>query len=101
VGDHSVAPHPHQRLFIKSNARNPLARRLLKAPSSDKYVKVGIEFQISPKSMGDNDNPHADTISISCPLLNHTGPKGRQIVQEMPISFENGPEFPWHRKDDA
>jgi hypothetical protein len=34
-------------------------------------------------------------------LLNHTGAEDWQIVKEMAVSFENGPELAWHRQDEA
>ncbi len=64
-------------------------------------MKVGIELQVSTEGVRNNHDQCPDAISSLYPLLNHPSAKDWQIVQKMPVSFENLPELAWHRKHDA
>jgi hypothetical protein len=64
-------------------------------------VDVGVEFQISSEGVRHGHDESFCSIFHADPLLNHSGGKNREVLKEMAVRSEDGPEFAWHGKHDA
>src|SRR5579864_8475278 len=101
MSNDSIAPQPHQRLFVEPYARQPPARPFLQTTRRDKDVQMRIEFQIAAKGVGHHQDEGANPISDRCPLLDYSSSKNRQIMQQMAVVAKNAPEWTRHCENDA
>jgi hypothetical protein len=62
---------------------------------------MAVEFQVSCESVWHGDDERPGTIFHADPLLNHPSRENWEVVKKVAVSFENGPEFARHGKDDA
>jgi hypothetical protein len=49
----------------------------------------------------DDDHAHTHPVLVPRPLLDDGGPKGGQVVLQMPMGLEDWPEDIWHGENDA
>jgi hypothetical protein len=64
-------------------------------------MQVGIKFQVTAKSVRDDDDKHSNAELPVYPLLDDVSTKCWQVIDEVAVALEDAPKLSGHCKDDA
>src|SRR5882724_7491838 len=96
-----MSPQLHKAHWIEGQSFYPAPFRFRKAAGGDQHVKVRIEIQVPPESMLHHQDKRPYSILVFHPLQDRLTANGGEVMQQVPVFFENVPENIRHGEDNA